>query len=75
MEIDIVGKHRLESAAKRWRAAYRKDGFSVLRNIRTGGRSRVKELSLEEKYVRLEAEHNLLKAENELSKKMTPRSI
>jgi hypothetical protein len=70
LEIDIVGKHRLESAAKRWRAAYRKDGFSGLRTIKTGSRSRVKEFSLEEKYVRLEAEHNLLKAENELLKKI-----
>ena len=33
------------------------------------GRPREKELSLEEKYARLEAKINLLKAENELLKK------
>jgi transposase len=34
------------------------------------GRSRERELAIEEKYARLEAENNLLKAENQLLKKI-----
>jgi transposase len=72
LDIDIVGKHRLESAAKRWRAAYREHGLSGLSDSRNGKASRPheKEVSLEKKNARLEAELNLLKAENELLKKI-----
>lgn len=63
---------RVESSGKRWRAAYRDNGIVGLRDTRKGnsGRPSDKELSLEEKYARLEAANNVLKAENELLKKI-----
>lgn len=69
---EVVGKARIDSASKRWRNAYRKSGVMGLRDTRleNSGRPRERELSLEEKYARLEAETNLLKAENELLKKI-----
>jgi transposase len=71
-DIDIIGMYRVGNSAKRWRAAYRENGVSGLRDTRIGnsGRPREKELTLEEKYARLEAQNNLLKAENELLKKI-----
>ncbi len=71
-DIEVLGLDRVQNASKRWRAAYRKDGVLGLRDTRTGnsGRSLERELSAEEKYARLEAENNLLKAENELLKKI-----
>ncbi|WP_241657913.1 IS3 family transposase [Anaerobacillus alkaliphilus] len=70
-DIEIIGMDRVESSGKRWRAAYRENGVTGLRDTRKGnsGRPNDKELSLEEKYARLEAANNLLKAENELFKK------
>lgn len=72
LSINILGKHRLESAAKRWRNAYRKAGILGLQDTRkeSSGRPREKELSIEEKYERLKAQNNLLRAENELLKKL-----
>ncbi|GIN88940.1 hypothetical protein J6TS2_53260 [Heyndrickxia sporothermodurans] len=71
-DIEILGMKRVESSAKRWRAAYRENGVVGLGDTRkeNSGRPRNKELSLDEKYARLEAENNLLKAENELLKKL-----
>lgn len=71
-DVEILGQERVRSAAKRWRAAYKKQGISGLTDTRkeSSGRPRDKELSLEEKYKRLEAQNNLLKAENELLKKL-----
>jgi hypothetical protein len=71
-EIDVIGIDRVRSSGKRWRAAYRENGVSGLRDTRgvNSGRSCERELSLEEKFARLEAQHNLLKAENELLKKI-----
>ncbi|WP_425450979.1 IS3 family transposase [Saliterribacillus persicus] len=71
-DIDIIGKKRIESSGKRWRAAYRKNGIGGLQDTRKGntGRPSEKELSIEEKYERLEAQNNLLKAEVELLKKI-----
>lgn len=71
-DISVLGKERVNSAAKRWRAAYRKNGVDGLRDTRKGnsGRPIEAELSLEEKYARLEAQNHLLKAENELLKKL-----
>lgn len=71
-DIDIIGMKRIESSGKRWRAAYRDNGVVGLRDTRKGnsGRPSDKKLSLEEKYARLEAANNLLKAENELLKKI-----
>ena len=71
-DINILGKDRVKSADKRWRAAYRNDGVSGLRDTRkeNSGRPNEKELSTEEKYERLKAQNNLLKAEIELLKKI-----
>lgn len=54
------------------RAAYREDGVLGLKDTRieNSGRPREKELTLEEKYERLMAQNKLLKAENELLKKI-----
>lgn len=70
--IDILGMKRVESSGKRWRAAYRKDGIFGLQDTRTKniGRAREKDLTLKEKYERLIAQNKLLKAENELLKKI-----
>lgn len=71
-DINILGIERVRSCGKRWRAAYKKDGACGLTDTRklNSGRPREKELSLEEKYARLEAQNILLKAENELLKKI-----
>jgi hypothetical protein len=71
-DIDVLGIHRVKAAAKRWRAAYRENGVAGLRDTRAenSGKHCERELTLEEKYARLEAQHNLLKAENELLKKI-----
>lgn len=69
--ISVLGRKRMQSAADRWRDAYRRDGVLGLEDTRKGnsGRPREKELSIEEKYERLKAQNELLKAENELLKK------
>ncbi|GGM24398.1 hypothetical protein GCM10011351_07700 [Paraliobacillus quinghaiensis] len=71
-DIDIIGINRVESSGKRWRAAYRKNGIAGLQDTRKvkSGRPNEKELSIEEKYERLKAQNNLLKAEVELLKKI-----
>ncbi|ENQ3079347.1 IS3 family transposase [Bacillus cereus] len=73
-DIDVIGIKRVMSAGSRWRAAYRENGVFGLRDTRkeNSGRSLERELTIEEKYARLEAERNLLKAENELLKKIKP---
>ena len=71
-DIDIIGTERVKGSARRWRVAYEKEGVVGLRDSRKemSGRSRCKELSIEEKYERLKAQNNILKAENELLKKI-----
>lgn len=71
-DIDILGLDRVKSSGKRWRAAYREDGILGLQDTRVenSGRPREKNLTLEEKYERLTAQNKLLKAENELLKKI-----
>lgn len=71
-DIDIIGLKRIQSSGKRWRAVYREKGVAGLRDTRVerSGRTSERELSLEEKNQRLEAQLNLLKAENELLKKI-----
>lgn len=71
-EEEIIGVTRIRSAGRRWRKSYRKNGIIGLRDTRqeNSGRPSDRELSREEKYARLEAENNLLKAENELLKKI-----
>lgn len=63
---------RIYSANKRWQNAYKNKGIIGLLDTRTenSGRLREKELTLEEKNARLEAQITLLKAENELLKKI-----
>jgi hypothetical protein len=69
---DVLGRERIRAASRRWQEAYRDKGLSGLCDARNGssGRLRCRELTLEEKNARLEAEINLLKAENELLKKI-----
>lgn len=71
-DIDVLGMYRVRSAGKRWRATYRDNGIMGLKDTRgeSSGRPLTRELTLEEKYARLEAQNNLLKAENELLKKI-----
>lgn len=70
--IDILGMKRVKSSGNRWRNAYREDGVLGLKDTRieNSGRPREKDLTLEEKYERLMAQNKLLKAENELLKKL-----
>ena len=71
-DAEIIGMARIRAASKRWSAAYKRDGVMGLNDTRKGnsGRPRERELSLEDKNARLEAQINLLKAENELLKKI-----
>jgi transposase len=71
-DIEVVGMDRVRNSSTRWRRSYDKEGLLGLRDTRAGssGRSPSRELSAEEKVLRLEAENNLLKAENELLKKI-----
>lgn len=70
--FDIVGKKRTKSSLERWRAAFQKNGVTGLEDSRKhqSGRPLERELSLEEKYAELEAQNALLRAENELLKKI-----
>ena len=71
-DISVIGKKRMQSSADRWRAAYQKSGTAGLNDNRksNSGRPSERELTLEEKNARLKAQINLLKAENELLKKI-----
>ncbi|MFC0301694.1 HTH domain-containing protein [Virgibacillus soli] len=71
-DLEIVGKQRAKSALDRWRTAYQKNGVAGLEDTRkySSGRPLKRELSMEEKYARLEAQNALLRAENELLKKI-----
>lgn len=72
LDVDILGLDRVLSSGKRWRATYKKNGVCGLQDTRreNSGRPSEKELSIEDKYIRLQAQVNLLKAENELLKKI-----
>ena len=71
LDIKLIGKSRIKSASRRWRAAYHNEGINGLQDARKGNSSRAnRELTLEEKIVRLEAKNQLLTAENELLKKL-----
>jgi transposase len=71
-DVEVIGKKRVQSSSDRWRKAYQEEGILGLRDTRNenSGRPRKNELSLGEKFARLEAQINLLKAENELLKKI-----
>ncbi|XBD01356.1 IS3 family transposase (plasmid) [Pseudalkalibacillus hwajinpoensis] len=70
-DTNIIGMTRIQAASKRWSAAYKKNGVIGLNDTRKGhsGRPRERDMSLDEKNARLEAQINLLKAENEPLKK------
>ena len=72
LDTELIGLKRVQSAGKRWRAAYREHGDEGLQDTRktNSGRPLERELSLEEKILRLEAQNRLLQAENELLKKL-----
>jgi transposase-like protein len=71
-DVNIIGIKRVKSSSERWRRAYEKEGVLGLKDSRSESldRPQKNELSLEEKNARLEAQINLLKAENELLKKI-----
>ncbi|MBM6837318.1 IS3 family transposase [Clostridium saudiense] len=70
-DIDIIGLKRIQSSGSRWRSAFRRNGVEQLQDTRkfNTGRPTEKDLSLEEKYEKLQAKLKLLQAENELLKK------
>jgi transposase len=72
LDPEVIGMSRIRAANNRWQAAYTKNGVTGLSDSRPGhsGRPREGELSLEEKNARLQAQLHLLKAENELLKKI-----
>jgi len=71
-DVEIIGITRINRAANRWRTSYNDSGVLGLRDTRkdNSGRPTNKELTLEEKNAKLEAQIQLLKAENELLKKL-----
>nr|WP_237100115.1 IS3 family transposase [Paenibacillus azoreducens] len=71
-DVTVIGVQRVKSSGNRWRASYQENGILGLQDTRSqaSGRPLKRELTLEEKYARLEAQNNLLKAENELLKKI-----
>lgn len=71
-DIEVIGIVRVNRAANRWRTAYYDSGVLGLRDMRknNSGRPTKKELTLEEKNARLEAQIQFLRAENELLKKL-----
>lgn len=71
-DVESIGMGRVHSFARRWKKAFKEKGTMGLTDTRKGssGRPRLKELSIEEKVLRLEAQNKLLQAENELLKKI-----
>jgi len=71
-DSEIIGTDRIKKTANRWRTAYKKSGVLGLSDSRSNnsGRPLQKELTLNEKNARLEAQVQLLKAENEFLKKL-----
>ncbi len=71
-DIDVIGLKRIQSSGSRWRSAFRRNGVEQLQDTRkfNTGRPTEKDLSLEEKYEKLQAKLRLLQAENELLKKL-----
>lgn len=71
-DIELIGLQRIKSAGNRWRSVFRKNGIEQLKDTRkfNSGRTYKKSLSLEEEYKNLKLKLKLLKAENELLKKL-----
>lgn len=78
-DIHVLGIQRIHSSGKRWRSAFRRNGVSELQDTRkfNTGRPSETDLSLEQKYEKLQAKIKLLQAENKLLKKleMMERSV
>ncbi|MBB6024955.1 transposase-like protein [Paenibacillus sp. JGP012] len=70
--LDVLGATRIRKASNRWRMAFQEQGPTGLTDGRkhASGRPLTRELSLEEKYARLEAKMKWLEAENEFLKKL-----
>jgi transposase len=71
-DVDLLGGSRMRKAAYRWRKAYKEQGLEGLKDTRKfpNVNRHKRELSIEEKNARLEVQIQLLKAENELLKKL-----
>jgi len=71
-DSEMLGTKRIQTAANRWKKKYQLDGFIGLKDTRktNSGRPLKRELSSEEKVLRMEAKIRLLEAENELLKKL-----
>lgn len=71
-DVDIVGKHRIWCASKRWRNSYNKNGELGLRDSRklNSGRPLKRELTVDEIIAKKDAEIAYWKAEAELLKKI-----
>lgn len=71
-DVDIIGKHRIWCASKRWRNNYNKNGELGLRDSRklNSGRPLKRELTVEEIISKKDAEIAYWKAEAELLKKI-----
>ena len=72
LDKEILGDARILGASKRWKSAFKKCGIDGLRDTRkeNSGQTFKRELSKDEKYAKMEAELALVKAENELLKKI-----
>lgn len=71
-DIGMIGKDRVWSSVKRWKAAYKKSGIMGLRDTRQGksGRPLGRELSLEEQLEKKEARIKFLEVQLEFQKKL-----
>jgi transposase InsO family protein len=71
-DVDVIGKHRIWCASKRWRNNYNKDGELGLRDSRklNSGRPLKRELTVEEIIAKKDAEIEYWKAQAELLKKI-----
>jgi hypothetical protein len=68
----MLGKDRYVGAGRRWRNSYTKAGIRGLSDTRklNSGRPIERDLSITEKFKRIKVQNNLLKAENEMLKKI-----
>ena len=72
LHIEYLGMKRIKAAGNRWRSQYILGGASRLQDTRklNSGRPTTKDLSLEEKYKKLQEKIEFLEAENEFLKKL-----
>ena len=70
--VEMLGMQRVNSAAKRWKQAFKTQGPLGLDDSRTtnSGRPLKRELTIEEQLLRTQAELEVLRIENELLKKL-----